>query len=459
MLLARAELRTNVVRDLRIDHGEIVEIAPRLCPLADEDVLDVGGCAVIPGLHDHHVHLRAAAAASGSLDLASVRDANTLRLALRRAATELPQGAWLRAIGYHESIAGVLDRAALDELIPTDRPVRVQHRSGALWMLNSVAMDEMRLDCSEARGVNRSAGHLWRRDDLVRKVSTLDPEQLTRLGRSAAAVGVTGFTDATPGGGRTHPLDLARELRDAGAKQNLLLMGPVGATSPDTERASLGPVKILLDDDRLPLLAELTDTIRAAHDDHRPVAIHCVTRVQLVLATTALGEVGAHRSDRIEHGSVIPTELIGVLARLGVTVVTQPHFVAERGDDYQRDVDPGDLGSMYRIRSLLDAGIPVAAGTDAPFGSADPWPSIRAAVERRTPTGMPLGLDEAVDPEAAIGLYLGRPEAPGVARTVEVGRTADLCVLGTPWRAVIAGPPEGQVRYTFITGELVHPLD
>jgi predicted amidohydrolase YtcJ len=457
VLVARAELRSGVLRDLRLARGAIVEIGDRLRPLPDEDVVDVEGCAVLPGLHDHHIHLRAAAAASASLHLSGVTGHDELASALQRASAELAAGAWLRAIGYHESIAGTLDRAALDDLAPPGRPVRVQHRSGALWVLNSAAMAAAELDDSDESGVDRSRGLLWRRDDLVSRVSALDPTHLTDLGRSAAAVGVTGFTDATPNGPPTQARDLAVALRDAGVAQNLHLMAPVGATAPDAERAALGPVKVLLDDDALPPLVELADLIRAAHGGRRPVAVHCVTRVQLVLALTALDDAGAQPGDRIEHGSVIPADLIGVLARLRVTVVTQPHFVTERGDDYRRDVDPHDLGSLYRIRSLLDAGVPVAAGTDAPFGSPDPWPSITAAVERRTGGGHALGVDEAVDPHVALGLYLGRPPAPGDARTVDVGAPADLCVLTVPWRAVSHAPAEVSVRHTFISGALVHP--
>ena len=80
MLIARAELRAGMVRDLRLDAGAIVEIGERLRPVPDEDVLDVAGNAVLPGLHDHHLHLRAAAAAEASLDLTSVTDEDDLAL-------------------------------------------------------------------------------------------------------------------------------------------------------------------------------------------------------------------------------------------------------------------------------------------------------------------------------------------------------------------------------------------
>ena len=62
----------------------------------------------------------------------------------RSRAGRCPVGAdgWVRAVGYHEAVAGPLDRAALDEVSPPV-PVRVQHRSGVLWTLNSAGLARM----------------------------------------------------------------------------------------------------------------------------------------------------------------------------------------------------------------------------------------------------------------------------------------------------------------------------
>ena len=43
---------------------------------------------------------------------------------------------WIRAVGYHDSVAGELDRHRLDELFAR-APVRIQHRSGAMWIVNT----------------------------------------------------------------------------------------------------------------------------------------------------------------------------------------------------------------------------------------------------------------------------------------------------------------------------------
>jgi hypothetical protein len=183
------------------------------------------------------------------------------------------------------------------------------------------------------------------------------------VSRRAASFGITGFTDATPGATER---DLA-SLADSAVAQRLACMAPVGVRPP--VMITLGPVKIMLDDATLPPLRELADHVRDAHAAGRPAAVHCVTRVQLVLALAALDLAGRLPGDRIEHGAIIPAELLPDLR--GLTVVTQPHFVAERGEQYASDVAPDDLPDLWRLRSLIDAGVPVAGGSDAPFGGED----------------------------------------------------------------------------------------
>jgi len=130
---------------------------------------------------------------------------------------------------------------------------------------------------------------------------------------------------------------------------------------------------------------------------------------------------------------VVPPELVDAIVRHGLTVVTQPGFIGERGDEYLSDVDEDDLPHLYPCRTLLDAGVPVAGSTDAPYSSADPWRAMRAAVSRRAPSGAVVGANEAVDAATALRLFLGRAHDPGgPPRTVAVGVPADLCLLDRP---------------------------
>ena len=171
----------------------------------------------------------------------------------------------------------------------------------------------------------------------------------------------------------------------------------------------------------------------------RGAAFHCVSRTDLVFALTALREAGVRAGDRIEHASVLPPELLDEVAALRLAVVTQPHFLSERGDEYRREVAAEDQPWLYRLRAVLAAGVPLAAGSDAPFGDASPWAAMQAAVERRSRSGHCFADGEALTPEQALALYLSAPEAPGGAlRRIEVGTVSDLCLLDRPWRAARA---------------------
>jgi predicted amidohydrolase YtcJ len=485
LVIRRARLGERLV-DVRISGGRITEIVGAgerpegPLPRGAVDVDALGGW-ILPGLHDHHIHLRALSAAKASVDVGppNVTDERQLAEALTRAPVAGPDS-WVRAVGYHESVAGDLDRDVLDRWVP-DRPLRVQHRSGILWVLNSRGLEVVAADSEPGPGVERDSsgrptGRLWRMDEwLSSRTAWLDEGHFSALlgglSRRAAATGVIGWTDATPNRSDPETEVLARLVASGEVLQRLHLMVRPGAGSDETLFARLtpqddrsrlvstGPVKIILDDFDLPALDGLAATVRTAHLHERPVAIHCVTRTQLVLALAAIDDAGGLRTgDRIEHGAVIAPELIPELTRgAGATVVTQPNFVFERGDDYLRDVEPGEIGNLWRAASLVSAGVTVAAGTDAPFGGEDPWHAIRAATERRTSSGASLGESERVDAARAFSWFCGPGRDPGTPRRVATGQPADLVVLAEPLGEVVADESPPPVVATVVDGAVVYP--
>ncbi|ARS25898.1 hypothetical protein KC8_01125 [Sphingomonas sp. KC8] len=167
----------------------------------------------------------------------------------------------------------------------------------------------------------------------------------------------------------------------------------------------------------------------------------------------AIETAGVHPGDRIEHCGVAPPDIIAWIARLGLTVVTQPHFVAERAAAYRVEVDPVDRPFLYPLRSLKAAGIRVAAGSDAPFGGLDPWAAMAAAVTR--PDG--LGPEEAVTPEKALALFTGTASDPGgAAREVAVGQIADLCLIDRPWKIARRDLAAVTARAAFVGGAPIY---
>jgi len=426
MLIRNATLDGRTM-DLRLAGDRIAEIG---CGLRGEELLDAAGATALPGLVDHHLHLHAIAAALDSVSVAGPDPAAALRAA--------PSGAdgWVRAVGS----AGSLDAADLDAL-HAERPVRVQHRSGALWTVNSLGAGLLGLATADHPGIERDAHHaptgrLWRADAWLRTLLPATPPDLTPVGALLAGYGITAVTDATP--------DL--ECLDAAALPQRVMALGVGLECTPPHGVAVGPHKIVLADSDPPDFDDLVARIAAAHGTGRAVAVHCVSRTALALLLAAFDVVGTRPGDRLEHAAVVPAEAIPALAAHGLRVVTQPGFLADRGDDYRHEVPAAEHTDLYRCASLRAAGIPVALSSDAPHGPLDPWAVIDAAVTRRTPAGTVLGAAERIDRRDAVAGYLAAPEDPGgPPRQLSAGCPADL-VLRTE---------DGQTLATFIAGRRV----
>jgi len=459
LVIRSAEVDGRIV-DVHIAGGRIVAVTTRSAG-DGEEAFDAGGGALVPGLHDHHVHILALAAAARSVAVgpADVAGAQGFGRALRAADAALEPGRWLRAVGYHESVAGALDRHGLDAVVP-GRPVRLQHRSGAMWMLNSAALEVLGVAAADLAGVERAAdgrptGRLFGLDAWLGERLPRRPLDLAAVGRQLLDYGVTGLTDATPTEGPEDVETLAAAVADGSLPQHVVVTGGPGLDPGAGAGLARGPVKVVVADHALPGLDELAAAIARTHADGRPVAVHCVTRVALLLALAAWDETGSRPGDRIEHGAVVhPADAVRI-ARHGLTVVTQPAFVAVRGDDYLADVEADDRPHLWPCAGLLRAGVPVAGSTDAPFGPADPWQAIAAAVARRTPSGLLVGADERLAPRRALDLFLGRPGAPGgPPRRVTPGAPADLCLLAAPLEAALRAPSADLVVATVRAGRL-----
>lgn len=414
-------------RDVRMGRGLVTEVGD-LSPAAGERVLLGLGGALLPGLHDHHIHLLATAAAADSVDVSHGLEP-----------LAVPGDGWLRAVGW----ASDGDRHLLDA-VQARRPVRVQHRGGSLWVLNSAALDMLGIDQATHPGIERGddgrpTGRLWRADDLLREVAGRQVPDLAGLGARLARLGVTGVTDATPG------LDLATaRLLRASVHQKLLLLGDSGP----------GPTKVVLGDHDLPTYPALVSRLQALRP--RPVAVHCVTRDSLVLLLAALETVGTVAGDRVEHAAVIPPELLGRLP----AVVTQPGFVSTHGDRYLEEVSDEEHANLYRYGSVASAGGVVVPSSDAPYGPLDPWQIMVAARDRRAPSGAVLNPTERVPVGVALaGMLKPLDDLRAAARAVVPGQPADLVLLHVPRLEAIAHPHADHVRSTWIDGHLAYSED
>lgn len=439
-------LRNVCIADELVDirFAERVLAIGALTQQPGDRLIEGGGTTLLPGLHDHHFHFMAYAAYRQSVDVFSCTDQAALMAQLSRADT----GDWIRGVGYHEARHGQLERQDLDAI---EAPLRLQHRSGKFWLLNTRALHELDLWQADHAGVERDAqgaptGRLFRMDQLLR-------ERIPRLSLDIRGTvqalrqhGLTGITDAS----HTNDAKAAETLENLRQIDTTIDLGLNVFCMGDLSVAP-GPHKVMLDDDHLPDFDTVVANVRAAHEQDRGAAFHCISRTELVFALAVLQTAGMHTADRIEHGSLIAEDLIPMLQDTGVVVVSQPGFIGHRGDFFSASVAADERRDLYRYSSLLAAGVPTLASSDAPYGPVDPWRIMANAVGRRTESGSELNLQERVSGMQALSGYLTAPAAPGRRqRTITVGQPTNLCLLDRPLAEAVSALDQVKVRATWI---------
>ena len=123
------------------------------------------------------------------------------------------------------------------------------------------------------------------------------------------------------------------------------------------------------------------------------------------------------------------------LARLGVIASVQPLQATDDIAMIEKSV--GDRARFaYAFRSLLDAGVPLALGSDCPVADPNPLLSIHAAVTRQRRDGSPVNgwfPDQRLTVTQAIwGFTMGTALASGRRSelgSISPGKLADLVVL------------------------------
>ena len=458
MLIRRAEVRSRELLDVRISGARIAEMGA-LAPRERESVIDAQGAALLPGLKDHHLHFLSYAASLGSLSCAEFESTESLVAALHSAPRQ--SNGWLRAIQYHDG-SGNLNLDDLDQAGP-DVPIRIQHRSGRLWILNSRAIGLVR-EAAAHTGLGKlphfqlglQCGYFY---DLDRELGELIGQTLPNVAAASlklASYGIVGFTDMTPSNSTHTAREFACWQAEGKLLQQVLMAGHSDLKVDSRSEIMRGPTKVHLHESQLPCFERLCAKIRDSHESARPVAVHCTTEVELAFTIAAFSAAGTMEGDRIEHASLCSRACLERIRELGLWVITQSNFVSERGDSYLEEIEESAWDDLYRGTSFLAAKIPLAHGTDAPFGSANPWFSMQAATCRRTTCGKLLSPQERMTPEQALAGFTGSLQRPAGPVELGAGARADLILLDKPWAMVRRDLASTKVRLTLRQGKLIH---
>ena len=471
--------------------GRIVDLGPfarlKTCVGPRTHLVKLAGRIVAPGFIDSHIHFLEAAAAVTGISLRRCRTLGDLLADLRVTAAKTPPGNWLRAFGCDETMLAEKRGPTRDELeqsVPKN-PLRLRHQTLHGSWLNSRAINQLGLESPTFRPPDGgqmfrdASGRLnglfvgmeeWFSAHLPRATPAEIESRASVMSRELAAAGVTGFTDATV---RNGPAEIAlfARLTSSGAisqRVGVMLGAPhLDALPQAMERARAGGIRIaalkfMPAGDRNP--GGMARSTRIGLANGLDCAYHATEIEDLEQALDAI-EVARRQfaSDRalplcrIEHGGTISPDLIARIAASGAWVVSNPGFLHFRGPKYLEE--PGLVPHLYRVRSLLAAGIELVGATDAPVTPARPLAAIAAAISRSTVDGRVLAPEERLESSEAFAMFtrgaarLARIDAGEIASD----KLADLIVL--PRNPLTLNPAELlslPVDMTLIGGRVVY---
>jgi predicted amidohydrolase YtcJ len=177
------------------------------------------------------------------------------------------------------------------------------------------------------------------------------------------------------------------------------------------------------------------------------VATHAIGDRALDAAVQAYAVTGARGS--IEHAQVTTSQAIAEMSRLGLTASVQPAHLL---DDYQTTdrVWAGKADRCFALRSLLDHGVKLALGSDAPVAPLDPWLAIAAAVHRQLPGAEPWHPEQAITAAEAIAASVD-------GRRIAVSQPGDVALVDfDPLASEAARLRAMRAALTCVAGQVVH---
>jgi len=466
--------------DVRLDGDLVVEVGAGLVPSRGEDVLDVAGRWLIPGLWDAHVHLGQWARQGTRLDLAGSGDrASALRrIAAAGGGTELLVGGGYRPATWAEPPTV----AALDDVTGARPVVLVSGDAHAGW-LNSAALRRFGVPL-RTDPLTEAAWFAVLPAVLAAEDAQVGPGAYASALHAAARLGVVGVRDFEfePGFAAwparysaagvplrvrtsTYPVDLATAVA-AGLRTGSPL-------DPDQRLLTMGSLKIISDGSLNTRTAhccepypgggsgvqnvapgELGELLGLASRSGLEVALHAIGDAAVAIALDAFAATGATGS--IEHAQLMRATDIERMAALGLVASVQPAHLLD-----DRAVTAAIWGEeraarSFPLRGLVDAGVGLAMGSDAPVARLDPWLAMAAAVHRGEPS------DASWHPEHSLTAPEALAASTGGLGTVRPGQVADLALLdadplehGEP--SEIAGRLRAmQVAATVVAGHMVH---
>lgn len=477
--------------DVLVLDDKVAGVGPGLSVPSGVEEHRADGRWLIPGLWDAHVHLGQWTVTSQRLDLASTRSPEeATRLVAERLAEvpDVPVVGWGHRLSRWDRDPTV---AELDAVAP-EVPVVLIGGDGHNAWLNSAGLMALALPTRDRVVFEAEWFAAYGRLVTLVGAEQTSPAAYRRTLEAAAALGVTGIVDFEFSGGAA---DWAERFADgcdllrirmatyADGLDEVLGLGlrtgdPLpGCTRPDAGGSvTMGPLKVISDGSLNTRTAwccepyadgsglgaanqtadELRDLMLRARAGGLEVATHAIGDAAVREAMDCYAATGAAGS--IEHAQLIRRDDVRRMADLGLRASVQPaHLLDDR--DATEKVWPDRADRSFALRWMLDDGVTLALGSDAPVSQLDPWLAMAAAVHRSGDERAAWHPEQSITPREALAASVDG------AGTVRSGSPADLALLDAdPLPSGDPGDTAAQaaalramtVSATWVAGCLVH---
>ncbi len=474
--------------------------------------IDLEGRTLVPGFNDSHVHVwKLGQLLSGILDLRATESLEDLKASVRRRDRELSEGAWLLGRGHNEQLLAEgrqPTRWDLDAAAP-NRPVALTRTCGHMIVANSraLALAGIRRETADPAGGEIDRDASGEPTGLVKEnamglLRAVIPEptaseyadMVLAAGRAQLSKGISSASEA----GATPTLVEAYRMLDRAGRLPHRFHVMAMRLSEDGVRPLPLPAKYVSDIlriDSVKLFADggLSGATAALRGTYRHEPVRGLARLReeeifslgmeaqregLRVCTHAIGDAAIDtvlsayerlherggRGHRLEHFALPDRSQIERARRVGAVAAPQTVFLHALGGNFRRYLSVDYLARTYPVRSMLQGGLTVALGSDAPVVPEDhPLLGIQAAVTRKDREGALIAPGEAISVEEALYAYtMGGAIASGDEAnrgSLSAGKWADLAVLE---RDPCGVAPEEissiAVHRTFVSGRVVYGL-
>ena len=467
------------------------------------------GSIIVPGLRDSHFHPVTYAGAINGPTLKTAADFAEIGERLRAAADPLQPGKPISAVRLDDEALAegrLPDRHDLDGMVD-DRPVVLHRYCGHIGVANTAALNMAGVgpDTPDPPGGSLDRNESGRPNGILRETgvgvvtkaiaaaapSRVDPHQFITAMKGLAGLGITSI-GAMAGCGEDTWADLGDQVeticetaRDLPIRLNVFVIAHSPAELEDaaTKLSDAGPMVRFLG------LKAFSDgslgghtaamhhgfadqpgqkgTLRldpawgrtmvdAALGMGGMAAIHAIgdrANASVLSLFEDVLEAGADPGAlRIEHASVLGASEVKRFKEAGVTASVQPAFLASETNWLEKRLGPERVKLTYPFRTLRDAGVPLAGGSDCPVEPPNPWAGI--AVSRDRAGMMPV---EGLDPDEALALFTDwAAQAMREPEPLAVGSPADFLIVD---RDPVESTPDGlrgtSVEATWVNGAIV----